>query len=158
VGEQNVGSTEDKSQEIREKQYDRDVGLGNKYRLECIKHCMTLATGALVFTLTFKKDYLTVTIQNASGNLLATMGWLLLVLSLATGIWHMQCWEHYYFAWILEPLGKDVERKRQTDLWDRRARVARVGQYVSLALGLLCIALFVISGLWSPEGATVHKP
>ena len=104
-------------QEIREKQYDRDVGLGNNYRLECIKHCMTLATGALVFTVTFKKDYLAVPGQTILGITFATAGWLFLVLSLACGIWHMQCWEHYYFAWILEPMGKDAERAGLTRLW-----------------------------------------
>lgn len=144
---------EHQRQELREKQYDRDVGLGNKYRLECIKHCMTLATGTLVFTITFKKDYLTSTSQAIFANAFATVGWLFLIVSLASGIWHMQCREHYYFAWILEPEGRDKERKKLTRLWDRRARAARVTQYASLTIGLLCIALYVIWGLWLPASA-----
>ena len=80
-------SMELQRQEIREKQYDRDVGLGNNYRLECIKHCMTLATGALVFTVTFKKDYLAVPGQTILGITFATAGWLFLVV--VPSLWHL---------------------------------------------------------------------
>jgi hypothetical protein len=143
-----AGLTDAQKEELAEKRYDRDVGLTNIYRLECIKHCMTLATGTLVFTVTFKKDYLSHGPGSIVGNTFASAGWVFLVLSLASGIWHMQCWEHFYSAWISDHSGDTAKRKRLTKIWLPRARVARMFQYCSLAFGQLGIASYVILDLW----------
>ena len=75
----------------------RDISIGNDYRKERVKHVTTLAAGVFAITVTFHKDmfggHVTV-----GALIFLVLGWLMLVGSLLSGIFHFQAWENYYLA------------------------------------------------------------
>lgn len=94
----------------------RDIGLGNDYRKERIKHLTTLATGVFALTVTFHKDLL----GGSNGNLELVLlfgGWLLLLISLYAGIIHLRRWEDYYLAY--GAMGSALWRHQVADAKDK---------------------------------------
>jgi hypothetical protein len=123
----------------------RDISLANTYRLEFIKHTMSLAAAVFVFTVTFQKEIL--------GNRIPTLRWLVafswgaMVVSLLGGLGHMAGWDRYYISYR-----KDYQ-ERPDEGEARRMRILvgiRVGlwaQVIGFGVGLCTMAYFVYRNL-----------
>ena len=79
-------------------QIQKDIEFANNYRLEAIKHLMSIAAGIFVFSVAFMKDV----IPNGSTATLKwalSWSWGLLLLSLLTGIILMKLWDKFYASY-----------------------------------------------------------
>jgi hypothetical protein len=119
----------------------RDIALANQYRMEFIKHTMSLATAVLVFTVTFIKDTFSGTTM-PKAVLLITLGWLALSLSLMGGLGHMWAWDRYYISYRKDYQGKRDEGEARRKKADFYRRIAAFVQVSSFAAGLVLIILF----------------
>jgi hypothetical protein len=129
-----------KEQDIREIQYNRDIGLGNQFRLEAVKHCMTIATGAFVLTVSFYKNF-----AQSTGHalVLALIDWALMIMSLGAGIVQMRYWEEFYISYIHDHDGKSEIGCKQRNWWKPFRFWSRTVQYTTLILGMLLISLLI---------------
>ena len=75
----------------------RDISIGNEFRKERIKHLITLATAIFALTVTFHSEILGGKQTDASLQML-WLGWLLLLGSLISGIFHWKKWEDFYLG------------------------------------------------------------
>jgi hypothetical protein len=75
----------------------RDISIGNDYRKERVKHVTTLAARIFAITVSFHK-YMFGGRVIVGALIFLVLGWLMLVGSLLSGIFHFQAWENYYLA------------------------------------------------------------
>ena len=118
----------------------RDIAFGNTYRLEYIKHLVSISTGIFVFTVAFMKDLVGKPISSVVDKPLLIAGWATLVTSIIAGIFHMRCWGAYYIAWGLywnQPKGQ-----RQRAVLTMWRRVAEWTQMLSFLAGLVLLVVF----------------
>jgi hypothetical protein len=119
-----------------------DLGLGNTYRLEYIKHLVSIASGIFVFSVTFMKDLVGKPPNEVAGTPLLAFGWTSLVLSIVCGVIHMRCWASYYISWGLHYEDRPARTRRAQV--NRMRRIAEYGQVVGFAVGLLFLLAFAI--------------
>jgi hypothetical protein len=116
----------------------KDIEFGNKYRLELLKHLLTLSAAILAFTISFRP-----TLIRVEHPYLMWIGWIALGLSSSLGMLHMLLWSHFYlsyrdFDWYGR--GEDGKKRRKTiTLW---RRLIMFFQFFGFGLGVLGIALF----------------
>ena len=137
-------NTEPLSPMERAEMMHRDIALGNHYRQEWIKHAMTLATGAIVFTVTFHEK-LVPSAHQGDCKALLLFGWATLVLSLLGGLAQMRMWEVFYLSYREDHKGsaeKEAAKKlrKRLDYW---LTVSRRCQQCGLVSGLGLLALYV---------------
>src|SRR5262245_39580684 len=82
-----------------------NVGLGNDYRKEWIKHAMTLAAGVFAFTVTFYKEFPGVKNLPPDDTAITLMciGWAGMIASLYFGIDQLRGWEDFYMTFRNDP-------------------------------------------------------
>lgn len=138
----------------------RDISVGNDYRKERIKHLMTLATGVFAVTVTFHKDVFGSSLTPV-GLCLMVSSWGALIVSLFTGIIHLQKWEDFYLEhralgnglWQYR-IATGEEQKRDARIAFNRARKKitklqrsykgwNVIQWLTLLSGLAFIATYI---------------
>lgn len=119
----------------------RDIALANQYRLEFIKHTMSLAAAALVFTITFRKDIIgTASPQHTS---LIGIGWTAMIVSLLGGLGHLAGWDRFYITYRDhkdDRVAGDAARAEITTL----RRLAMIVQLLGFFIGLICIAAYCL--------------
>lgn len=127
-------------------QRQQDFQFGNSFRLEYIKHLISISTGVFVFTVTFMKEFLgktpatTATLKPA-----LITGWLALVVSVIAGIYNMRYWSWFFTSWGRSPMDeKEVMWRRQVD---SRRKVAEKIQFYGFFIGLACLLFFAIWNL-----------
>lgn len=76
----------------------RDVAFANTYRLEYIKHLMSIAAGIFVISIAFIKDFVG-DYDKAVFKSGLVSGWAFLILSIVAGIFHMKCWDRFYISY-----------------------------------------------------------
>jgi hypothetical protein len=118
----------------------RDINFGNRYRLEYIKHLISVATGVLVFTIAFMKDFVRTDAAHADARFLLLLGWSALVASAVAGIFHMRYWAWYYTSWGTEWTAPRAKEWRTAV--DRRRVVAENVQLYGFVAGILCLLIF----------------
>jgi hypothetical protein len=115
----------------------KDIETGNSYRMEGLKLMLTLGTGLLAFTVTFRP-----TLAQVTAEWLIYWSWCSLGVSVVCGIGIMLCWERFYLSYRLDwhdkPQKGKTKRKRLT--WLRRALL--VLQFVAFSYGVVGVALF----------------
>lgn len=124
-----------------------DIGLGNQYRLEYIRHLVSIATGVFVFSVTFMKDLVGKPTSLANFRISLVLGWLGLLLSIVSGIFHMKLWSQYYISWGIaydDKRAKEWRKKLNT-----RRKIAEWVQICGFALGLLFLIVFATKNLFS---------
>ena len=126
-------------------QRQRDIEFGNSYRLEYIKHLITVASGVFVFTVAFMKDVIGKSAASASASPVLIAGWLALVISIVAGIYHMRYWAWFFISWGRAPADESeiAWRKRI----DARRKVAERAQFYGFFVGLICLLLFAAINL-----------
>ncbi len=77
----------------------RDIAIANQFRMEFIKHQMSLATAVLVFTVSFIKEALPQGATTRLGVHYIGLGWLAMALSMVGGLAHMLSWERFYISY-----------------------------------------------------------
>lgn len=123
----------------------RDVALANIYRTEFVKHAMSLAAAALVFTISFVKDIIP-TGTTALYKPLLGAGWCCLLASLLAGLLHLSAWEKFYIA-HRDHKNDAVQLKiTLTKLKPERALIMN-SQAILFLLGLFLISLFCFLNL-----------
>ena len=124
-----------------------DIGLGNQYRIEYIKHLVSIATGVFVFSVTFMKEL--VGKPNSAANLKPALilGWVALVLSIVAGIFHMRYWAQYYISWGLHY--EATHAKKWRSKLNRKRKIAEYVQISGFASGLLSLLAFATWNLLS---------
>jgi len=121
-----------------------DIALANQYRLEFIKHTMSIAAGVFVFTITFRKDI----IGTATPKMpeLAAIAWAFMILSLLGGLGHMAGWDRFYISY--RDYKKDLDAgdiaRKSITMW---RRIAMWLQLVGLIVGMACITVYCIANL-----------
>ena len=122
----------------------RDVDFANRYRLEFIKHCMSLAAAVFVFTVAFIKDI--VGNDPISGKWLIGIGWGAMIVSLLAGLGHLAGWDRYYISyrdfWKKESEGKT--KRKTINCWRRAAMLLQIAGFFA---GLVAIAVFCFKNL-----------
>ena len=116
-----------------------DIGLGNNYRLEYVKHLVSIATGIFVFSVTFMKDLIGEPSQ-ASLKVFLISGWSALAVSIVSGVFHMRLWGAYYISWGLHYDAPHAEEYRKSI--NRRRKIAEWLQICGFAAGLLLLLAF----------------
>lgn len=124
----------------------RDIEFGNSYRLEYIKHLITIASGMFVFTVAFMKDVLGKPAAAAHGSLILICGWTALVVSIVAGIHHMRYWAWFFVSWGRGPADEQeiAWRKRI----DGRRKIAEQTQFYGFFVGLVCLLVFAALNLF----------
>lgn len=119
-----------------------DVGLANNYRLEYIKHLMSLSAGIFVISIAFMSDLIS-GIATARCKFTIIIGWGLLILSLIGGIFHMKSWDRFYISYRKET---EIGVKRRSKINKYRI-LSESFQVSSFLLGIILIFLFVAINL-----------
>lgn len=120
----------------------RDVAFANQYRLEFIKHTMSLATAVLVFTVSFVKDVLPAGAAPESTAYIG-YGWFAMVVSLIGGLAHMIGWDRYYISYRdYDYHGKIEEGRTVRDRINFWRRTAMFFQILGFIFGLVLITYF----------------
>jgi len=114
----------------------RDIAFANQYRLELIKHLLTLATALLAFTVSFRPS-----LRVAEHEWLMYIGWIALGLSLIGGIFHMLGWDRFYISYHDFDY-KDRDGKRPRKIIKIWRRYAMITQFSGFIIGVVCVALF----------------
>jgi hypothetical protein len=117
----------------------RDIAFANQYRLEFIKHTMSLAAAVFIFTLTFKQNIIGT--GRTYGVPFAFASWLAMIVSLMGGLGQLSGWDRYYMTW------RDYEWRNQSGKAARRVitkwrRFALVMQIAFFITGLVLMAIF----------------
>jgi hypothetical protein len=126
-------------------QRQQDIQFGNSYRLEYIKHLISVSTGVFVFTVTFMKDFLGKASGTATLRPALIAGWLALVVSVIAGIYHMRYWAWFFISWGRGP-GNEEEIAWRKQISKRR-RIAEQIQFYGFFIGLACLLSFAIWNL-----------
>ncbi|HYC58990.1 MAG TPA: hypothetical protein VEK79_05425 [Thermoanaerobaculia bacterium] len=117
----------------------RDITFANQYRLEFIKHTMSLAAAVFVFTLTFKQNIIGT--GPAYGVTYAFSSWLAMIVSLMGGLAQLSGWDRYYMTWRdyewRDQSGQDA--RRTITAWRRFGLVVQIGFFIT---GLVLMAIF----------------
>ena len=124
----------------------RDIAFGNNFRIEYIKHLISIATGVFVFSVTFTKDFIGKPVTAVGAKVALLLGWMALIVSIFAGILHMRYWAQYYISWGIdwtEPSAKKWRRRL-----DRRRRIAEKSQIYGFVLGLLFLVTFAAWNLF----------
>jgi hypothetical protein len=120
-----------------------DIGLGNNYRIEYIKHLMSISAGAFVFSVTFTKDILGSDPITAPLKVALLVGWAALAASAIAGIFHMRLWAQYYISWGLNYEKQSAKQWRsKVNRWRKIADAIQVGGFV---VGLAAMLVFATS-------------
>jgi hypothetical protein len=127
-------------------QRQRDIEFGNSYRLEYIKHLITIASGMFVFTVAFMKDVIQKPAASAHWPPVLIAGWLALVISIIAGIYHMRYWAWYFVSWGRGP-GDATEIAWRNRIDTHRIIAERV-QFYGFFVGLGCLLLFAALNLY----------
>ena len=117
----------------------RDVEFAQAYRLEFIKHTMSIAAGVFIFTVTFRKDIIGGAVPQCKTLLVS--GWVAMVVSLLGGLGHIVGWDRYFITYrdfAHDPAGGEAARKTINAC----RRVAMWIQLLSFAIGIILITLF----------------
>ncbi len=120
----------------------RDVDFSNRYRLEYIKHLMSLSAGIFVISIAFMKDVVG-GYSTAVFKIGLVVGWAFLILSLVGGIFHMKCWDRYYISYRKPKDVGDIRRKRI----NRWRIIAETSQITFFALGIVLLFGFAALNL-----------
>lgn len=127
-------------------QRQQDIEFGNRYRIEYIKHLISISAGIFAFTVTFTKDMLgQQAITTAHAKVALITGWSLLVVSIIAGILHMRFWAWFFISWGRNP--HDPEEKRWRNTIMSRRRTAETVQFTAFFLALGSLALFAALNL-----------
>jgi len=122
-----------------------DIGLGNSYRLEYVKHLVSIATGVFVFSVTFMKDLIGQSAAHANLKGFLIAGWGSLVVSIIAGIFHMRLWSQYYISWGLHYEEPHAVAWRR--IVNRRRKIAEGAQICGFGAGLVLLLLFATGNL-----------
>jgi hypothetical protein len=125
----------------------RDIEFGNNYRLEYIKHLISIATGVFIFSVTFMKDLVGRPITEASVKFALPLGWCALVISIFAGILHMRYWAWFYTSWGTQWTDPKAKKRRFTI--DRRRKAAERIQIYGFVAGLIFLLLFAAWNLYA---------
>jgi hypothetical protein len=111
---------------------------------ETTKLLMTLATGFIAFTVAFSKDFM----QSAFGSFPEKMVWsagsLLLVLSVACGIWTL-----LGITTVLEPdAGKSFIPEAERTIRHKKIKTAFALQLVSFGIGVILMGAYQALRVW----------
>jgi amino acid transporter len=117
----------------------RDLGLGNTYRIEYIKHLVSISTGVFVFSVTFMKD-LVGPFSQVVGKPFLIAGWSVLVISIISGIFHMSLWASIYISWGL--YWESPRAKRERAVLNRWRKIAERAQVLGFLAGLVLLVIF----------------
>lgn len=120
----------------------RDVDFANRYRLEYIKHLMSIAAGIFVISITFMKDFVG-NYGTAIFKMGLVAGWGCLVMSIVSGIGHMKCWDRYYISYRKQREEGDRRRKR-INLWRIISETLQISFFIA---GLVLIFSFSVMNL-----------
>lgn len=118
----------------------KDIEFSNEYRIEYIKHLITIAAAIFAFTLTFLKDILGKSLSSVSYKPILILGWLLLIISVMAGIAQMRLWASYYVSWAKSFY--DEKEKEWRAILDRRRLWFEYLQIYSFFIGLLLLLIF----------------
>ena len=122
-----------------------DMIIGNTYRMEYIKHLVSVATATLVFSIAFMKDILGDPSSEPEFKLLLAAGWLSLVISIIFGILHMRNWSDFYISWSLK--SESEKGKTQRNELVKYQRNIALTQISTFLLGLIFMFVFAVKNL-----------
>lgn len=120
----------------------RDVDFANRYRLEYIKHLMSIAAGIFVVSIAFIKDFVG-DYKTAIFKIPLIIGWAFLILSIAAGIFHMKCWDRFYISYR-KSFDEGARRRKVINVY---RTIAETSQIVFFILGLILIFAFSVANL-----------
>ena len=122
-----------------------DIGLGNTYRIEYIKHLMSISVGVFVFSVTFMKDIIGAPSANAELKVALIVGWAALAISTVAGIFHMKLWALFYISWGLHYQEESAKRWRwQLTRWRKVSEFVQISGFI---VGMLAMIVFAIRNL-----------
>lgn len=130
-----------------------NVGLANDFRMEFVKHTMSLAGAVFIFTVTFIKDIAGPELAKVSHRELILIGWGSMLLSLVAGLGHMAGWDRFYssyrrdFRFAIYRVGTEdrgPQTRKVVTMWRRFAMWIQLAMF---AVGLLAIGLFSYANL-----------
>jgi hypothetical protein len=128
-------NTETRKQTIESLQ--EDIKTGNSYRMESLKLMLTLATGLLAFTVSFRP-----TLANVTDEWLIYWSWCSLGISIVSGIAVMLCWERFYLSYRLNWHNQAQRGKTTRKVLTFCRRVLLVLQFGFFAYGVIGVAVF----------------
>ncbi|MEM9823943.1 MAG: hypothetical protein AAF985_22855 [Bacteroidota bacterium] len=116
----------------------QDVDFANRYRIEYIKHLLSLSGGIFVISIGLLGNDLNHSHFSLYRESIA-MGWLALILSMMGGIFHMRVWDKFYMS-FRKPHEKGLEQRKRLRLRRRIAEAIQIGFFM---IGVILIFLFV---------------
>ncbi len=123
----------------------RDVDFANRYRLEYIKHLISVAAALFLLSVAFMKDVLGVNSSQAHFKVFLGLAWLFLIVSTIAGIFHLRSWAEFYITY-LKPF-KDKEANKRRRVINYRRKVFENCQLIFFGLSLLCFLIFAVRNL-----------
>jgi hypothetical protein len=118
-----------------------DIGLGNNYRVEYIKHLMSISAGIFVFSVAFMKDILGMPSASADLKVALALGWASLGISMIAGIFHMRLWAQYYISWGLNFEQDSAKRwRRKLNRWRKFSDFTQVTTFIVGVVALVAFA------------------
>ncbi len=127
-------------------QRQKDIEFSNLYRIEYIKHLITISSGMFVFTIAFMNDLINKPFECVTYKEVLIIGWLALVVSIIAGIYHMRHWAWYFNSWGRYPADKDEITWREKV--NKHRRVAELTQFYLFFLGLGCLLVFAALNMY----------
>lgn len=118
-----------------------DVDFANRYRLEYVKHMMSIAAGIFALSVAFTKDLAGPGATKEPT--LLVQSWGMLVLSLVAGIGHMKAWDRFYIAYR-KPFAERAKRHRIVNPLRILAETVQVG---ALVAGVWLMFRFAVANL-----------
>lgn len=125
----------------------KDIEFANTYRLEYIKHLISISTGVAIFSVTFMKDVLERNSQSISQKFILLSGWGLLLLSTFAGIFHMRYWAWYFISWDINPYKEEAKKWRnKIDIKRKRAEKLQIYGFI---VGFTLLTIFTAVNLFN---------
>lgn len=131
-----------------------DMEIGNRYRIDAIKHLISISTAVLVFSVMFQKDVLSVTIADSYGKPLLLASWVFLFSSIFLGIVNLRIWAAFYISWSKDEKSEGGYRKRKR--MTRQRRWSDRLQFLGLFCGLGLLVTFAWINIYPKPIASVQ--
>ncbi len=116
----------------------QDIDFANRYRIEYIKHLMSLSGGIFILSIGLMGDSLS-NVNFEQFREAIVLGWFTLILSMVGGIFHMRTWDKFYMS-FRRPHEEGITLRKKLR---KRRRVAEAIQVSCFLTGLMLIFAFV---------------
>ncbi|NOX90633.1 MAG: hypothetical protein GXO77_16645 [Calditrichaeota bacterium] len=120
----------------------QNIDFSNRFRLEYIKHLMSLSAGIFVISMAFVNNFFDST-EKVSDLLFLKLSWVFLIVSLIGGIFHLRFMDSFFLTYRLTPEEGNKKRENASKIITLFESI----QIVAFIIGLVLILYFGIANI-----------